>query len=122
MKIFGINNFTFKEIEDNCLNPDNIGLGLILKLDKLRNTLRLPINILDLNRLKHAENSYHYKLPCSAVDFRVIGDIEENKLLQAMLDVGFKGIGFYDTGFVHGDIRPKFALWRRIKGIYYPMF
>jgi len=117
-----IKHFNLSEIRKaSYLGIESIDSHLMYTLDKLREKLGVPIKITELNKGKHVKGSWHTRFKkCRAVDFKVLGSIPKNKVLQAMLDVGFKGIGMYH-GFYHGDVRPRYKLWKRIKGKYLPL-
>lgn len=103
--------FTAKEIEG--LKPE-----LCAMLDKARELAGVPFFLNSTLRSpeKNAEvggveNSSHLK--GEAVDIRVRNSSERFKILQALIEVGFKRIGVGET-FIHADIdksKPNEVMW-----------
>lgn len=117
--------FSEKEITSLGCDPEEINYILMLRLDILRRKLGCPIKITSLTNGKHATKSLHYPKNtksglCEAVDFKVLKPKAKQKVLQTMIDVGFRGIGVYSWGF-HGDIRKNCALWQYANGVYLPL-
>jgi len=102
-----------------------IDVELFNKLQKVRTVINCSINLNSITDGGHVAGSYHYM--GLAVDWYP-GDpkIHPNKILQACLTVGFKGIGWYPgwrwPGF-HTDIgnRAENKIWKRIDGDYKPV-
>jgi uncharacterized protein YcbK (DUF882 family) len=105
-----LKHFTLNEIKPHIKELKDVKANLIYTLEMLRDKVNAPITITSITQGTHAKNSYHYK--GLAVDFKIdLTQIPRNKILQAMLDSQFKGVGIYDWGF-HGDIREEYALWK----------
>ncbi len=123
-----IDHFTAKEIRRTGAKLKDVDIMVIYHLNILRGYLGIPIKITCLSTGKHTPKSYHYVTEdrlCWAVDFKLCPGRgrkmpPKNKVVQAMLDAGFTGIGIYST-FYHGDIRGYYALWKRVRGIYLPL-
>ncbi len=122
--------FKIKEVTAVGSEVEDISLTLMDNLDALRHNLikydkKVKIRITSLTGGSHAKRSLHNpenngSRECEAVDFKVIGKISKNNVVQEMIDAGFTGIGVYH-GFYHGDIRQFCKLWKRIKGKYLPL-
>lgn len=120
-----LKNFTLYEIENVCSDIKTVSFKTIQMLDELRNLIKKPIAITEINLREHSPASQHYpkntiSALSEAVDFKILGGYANNEILQLMLDVGFTGIGIYKT-FFHGDTRIRHKIWKRIKGIYLPI-
>lgn len=113
-----IRNFTVEEVKAVGSRVEDISPRVFYRLDSLRYNLGVPIKITSLDQGVHVDGSYHnYGL---AVDYRLLKYVPKNKVLQVMLDCGFRGIGVYH-GFYHADVRDEYALWKRVNGIYLPL-
>jgi len=120
-------NFTYMEvvlhyqskgygIDEAMAAVRKIDKRLFIKLQKVRTQINRKIRINCLTEGKHVRGSYHGQ--GMAIDWRVLGKVNYNKVLQACLDAGFKGIGWYEwwkprPGF-HTDIRQGgVKVWKR---------
>ncbi len=125
---YDLPNFSFNEVCQHYYNkgfkhasPEikKIKKQLFIKLQKVRTQIGRPIKI---NRITEGRSKYPTHRNGLAIDWRVGGKgrVNYNKVLQACLDAGFKGIGFYphwrpSPGF-HCDIIPGGArVWKRLK-------
>jgi len=121
-------NFTYYEILLHYFNKGfsrqqaereiaRIPLNWFKKLQKVRTQINKKIRLNCLTEGSHKPRSWHFK--AKAGDWHVVGPHNKNKVLQACIDAGFKGIGFYPfwnkPGF-HTDTRPGgIKLWKREK-------
>ena len=119
-------NFTYTEVlnhfilngfslEQARIEVKRLSKDWFLKLQKVRTQINQPIKINCLTEGTHQPASYHYK--ALAGDWHIPGIFQPNKVLQACLDAGFTGIGWYphwnSPGF-HTDTRPGgVKLWTR---------
>ena len=113
-----IDHFTAKEIRDLGEDFENIQYALMFTLDNLREALDTPFVLHCIGNGKHVENSYHYQ--GIALDGHFTHYITPNQVVQAALNCGFTGIGYYSWGW-HFDLRPTHALWKREGKVYLPM-
>lgn len=107
----------FKVKEFACKDGTNeiiIDIDGVIKLQKMRDYLAMPIKIISAYRTKSynemcggSENSYH--LLGRAFDIAVTG-IALKKLAILGASVGFKGIGIYKD-FIHLDTRENLYMW-----------
>lgn len=127
-----LRNFTLQEIRQHYYskgfkwaNPEihKIKKQLFIKLQKVRTQIGRPIKI---NRITEGKSKYPTHENGLGIDWRVGGKgrVNYNKVLQACIDAGFKGIGFYpywapSQGF-HTDIIPGgVRVWLRdAAGVY----
>ncbi len=110
-------NFTEKEHSCKCGCGEVSRMRLIKKLQRVRDGIDIPL-ILNSSvrcdehndRVGGTSNSYHLK--GLAVDICTLGMDEETitALREIAFDVGFRGIGVYDT-FLHIDLREEAAFW-----------
>lgn len=120
--------FTAREVRATGAKLKYVDKRVIICLDRVRKHFGIRIKINHLSTGKHAPGSYHYvteERDCLAVDFKFRPGRgkkmpPKNKVVQVMIDCGFRGIGVYGWGF-HGDVRDKCALWKRVRGIYLPL-
>lgn len=98
----------------------------IARLDEARDILEkkypnIKFHILDIRKVVRNYSSVHNLL--KAIDFYVSG-VKNNKtfktrLLQTLLDCGFKGVGFYKNqngiNSFHADTRKSYAFWTGTK-------
>ena len=110
--------FTEEEVLATGCKIHDVDYRLFIALDRLRGKIGIPFNLHHLTTGIHVEGSYHYK--GTAVDGRFLYDPHPNKVIQAAIDCGIKGIGYYRWGW-HFDIRQDCALWKQDEGIYLPM-
>ena len=99
----------------------NTDFSILKTLDELRKFLKEPIVILcTWEKSGHSPNSQHYKIPCKAVDFRVLSDKHNfYKTTLRIIDGLNKvtefdkcGFGFYPYGnSFHLDLRGEKARW-----------
>ena len=132
---YGLPNFTYAEIVLHYRNKGftfsqaqrevgRLKKSFFIKLQKVRTQIDRPIKINCLTEGRHGRGSFHYL--AMAGDWRVGGKgrVNYNKVLQACIDAGFKGIGWYPHwkpgGGFHTDIRSGgIKLWLRgSRGIY----
>jgi len=101
---------------------------LLSALEELRSLLGKPIHILSGYRCSEhnksvggASASQH--VLGQAADIRVVGLslIELYKKAKQVKAFMRGGIGLYDTGFIHVDVRAGLARWSRVKGKYGPI-
>lgn len=115
-------NFTFREMSCRCgCGIRNVSNEAIRKLQALRDTLGMPLVINSAARCpKHnkdiggAPKSHHISTKeqsSDAFDVAIVGLLTHDKLINAAMAVGFKGIGVGGT-FVHIDDRPEFYSWK----------
>lgn len=117
-------NFSRKEFRCRHCNNLIIKEDLICSLQELRNLVQRPIHILSGYRCKkHPESlknpdSYHTK--GMAADISIDGLTVKEMYNFALNIEKFRhgGIGLYDSGFIHVDIRQNIARWARINGNY----
>ena len=114
-------NFTFREMTCKCgCGTRNVSKEAIRKLQALRDTLGAPVVINSAARCaRHnkdvggAPKSRHLSSPTQesdAFDIALVGLTTSDKLINAALAVGFRGIGIAHT-FIHVDDRPEFTHW-----------
>jgi len=101
-------------------NPKKINPKLVYNLDALRIQTGVPIHLTSPAFVDsgHSNKSQHYK--GNAADTRPKG-ISYLEYYLACERFQFTGLGLYDTGFIHLDVRPKDYLqsrWIRIDGKY----
>lgn len=111
----------FKQAEVKRLGSNVLDVheGIFYCLDSVRDELGVPIGLICLDKLKHVPNSYHYKKPCMAVDFYTMKPVRRYKVVMAMLNAGFTGIGINGENSYHGDLRTLgYAMWEN-KNDYY---
>ena len=108
--------FKVEEFKCKCCGHIRVDMGLIEKLDKLREEVGMPIIVNSGYRCaSHNRNvggsptSQH--LEGKAADILVKGGFVSPKKLAAMAEkYGFGGIGIYDT-FIHVDTRAGKTRW-----------
>lgn len=100
---------------------------LISGLQRLRDQAGVPVIITSGYRCAEhnrelksaAKNSYH--ISGQAADVVIAGmDVLEMYRLAGEIPE-FNGIGLYDQGFIHVDVRDKKTRWGRLKGEYVPL-
>lgn len=119
--------FSAKEIAAVCDNPDKVDARVFECLEAVRAIVGLSFTLTSLTKGKHVAGSLHHL--GLAVDFRVNADDRSpskmpsvNRIIEIMLDSGFRGIGYYPEYLprlvFHGDIRGRVQLWTRVSGQY----
>ena len=112
-------NFSIREVLDTGSQLRDIDATTMFNVQKVRSRLGVPIKLTSI--IRGGDKGQH---PLGkAVDFKVLDEhyaSNPNKVVQVMLDCGFRGIGVYSWGF-HGDTRLEFKMWKRVKGIYLPL-
>ena len=119
--------FSYREITAVCDNPDKVDARVFDCLEAVRAIVGLPFTLTSLTKGKHVAGSMHYL--GLAVDFRVNAGGRApskmpsvNRIIEVMLDSGFRGIGYYPEYLprlvFHGDIRGRVQLWTRVSGQY----
>jgi len=95
------------------------------KLQQVRTAIMSPIKLNSITDGGHTAGSYHYL--GLAVDWHPSDvRIQPNKILQACLTAGFRGVGWYPEwrwpGF-HVDIgeRVEIKVWKKVSGDYLPL-
>jgi uncharacterized protein YcbK (DUF882 family) len=108
--------FSTTELECRCnrSHKHQIAVDLIAKLDHLRERLDKPIRITSGYRCpEHNQavggvaDSQHTQ--GTAADI-VVYDVHPDVVAKIAEEIGFTGIGLYDT-FTHVDVRPQKAQW-----------
>jgi len=117
-KTYDIRHFTPAEVIAVSKGLETVDVDLIWRLDRLRRQLRVPVILTELNKLKHAKNSYHYRNPCRAADYKT--KAPRCKVMQAAVDVKLPGFGVYKWGY-HSDSRMKSAFWKYNNHGYVPL-
>jgi len=124
-----LRNFSYQEVLDHYISKGftvsmakieigKIKLSAMLKLQKFRTRINRPVYFNCITEGKHAPGSAHYRF--IAFDIRIggKGKINWNNMIEAAIDVGFKGIGYYpfwNTPGMHVDDRTtSFQIWKRI--------
>jgi len=100
--------FEFFSPSDNWGNPQLIDYSLVKELEGLRKFIGTAIRIHCATQGVHAPKSYHYAIPCVAVDCSTKGISLVNFYLGAER-FGFTGIGIYTwwkKPGLHIDRRP----------------
>lgn len=128
--------FSTSEMQCHCCGRCSVSGALISALENLRSLGPEPIDILDACRCaKHnievggVGKSAHLfweasvKGPakaCEAADIRIVGLTVKQMFERAEIVGAFAdgGIGVYDGGFIHVDVRSGKARWARVDGKY----
>lgn len=128
--------FSISEMRCHCCERCSVDGRLIDALETLRSMGSEPIDVLDACRCtKHnqevggvgksahlfwAEGTFGPAKACEAADIRIVGLTVKQMYERAEVVGAFKegGIGIYDGGFIHVDVRKGEARWARVKGKY----
>lgn len=122
--------FSTFEMRCHCCERCSVDGRLIDALETLRAQGPEPIDVLDACRCsKHnvevggvgkSQHIFWEGKACQAADIRIVGLTLKQMFERAENVPAFRngGIGIYDTGFMHVDVRPKPARWARVKGAY----
>jgi len=116
-------NFSIQELKCKCdvckgANEAQMQLGFMVKLQKLRDILDMPLTVTCGHRCEAhnqavggVKGSYHVK--GRAVDIRCLDSRFRADIITIALELGFYGIGVYKN-FIHLDDRPysKRSLFR----------
>jgi len=123
-----LDNFTYQEVvafykkkgfsEDGAyLEIRKISFNAMKKVQAFRTRINRSVHFNSITEGKHSKNSQH---PLGkAFDLRIggRGNIKWNDMVEAAIEVGFKGIGFYpwwNTPGLHLDDRDgSFQMWIR---------
>ena len=109
-------NFTELEVGRTGANFGDVEFDTMLCLQMVRSELGLVIRLIKngLTTGKHQSKTHH---DGKAVDFHFDVYVSPIKVIVAMIQSGFKGIGVYKNakGFYsyHGDTRSEFGCWYR---------
>jgi len=118
--------YNFSKSEFRCKHCNNLIVkpDLVSSLQELRDIVQRPIIITSGYRCKkHPEsirnpNSYHCKGMAADI---IIEGLTVKEMYEYTLKIQrfkFGGIGLYDTGIIHVDIRPTLSRWGFIDGNY----
>ncbi len=118
--------FSTSEMQCHCCGRCSIDGKLIDALESLRALGSEPIVINDAYRCEEQNKKVggvpHSEHPLGmAADIRIVGLTVKQMFERAELVGAFNngGLGVYDTGFIHVDVRAgKKARWARVKGKY----
>lgn len=126
-------NFSTAELECPHCDRCKVAALLILSLEAYRKIVKLPVKVLSCCRCEEhnkavggVQSSEHVfrdgdnEKWTEAADIRVPGLSLQEMYDAAMLIPAFRygGIGVYDGGFIHVDVRDRVARWARVKGKY----
>jgi len=104
-------NFTPEELGAVDMNRE-----LMFKLQAFRDAIRHPVVV---HCGYEDRRGYHGKK--MAVDFHISGHKDWWRQFELLLQVGFKGVGWYpqwnNPGW-HVDVREHLLIWRRVDGVY----
>ncbi len=96
-----------------------VKFSFMKKLQRFRTLINRPVFYNCLTEGKHAKNSSHPKGEAGDIRIGGKGKINWNKMFQAAVEAGMKGIGFYpfwNTPGLHVDDRKgSFKCWKRLK-------
>lgn len=109
-------NFILSEFECSHCKAVKLSSDLLNKLQDLRNQLGRPIQVNSGYRCPEhntnvggAKNSLHLTGKAADISLRNL-DIDPIELADFAEEIGFKGIGLYNT-FIHLDVRDGRARW-----------
>jgi len=112
--------FTEQEVLATGAKLVDVERTLIGRLDLLRAKLGCPIGLNSLTTGRHVTQSYHYQGVAADIRIPITMKPAAHVVVQAAIDIGFRGIGVYTWGF-HVDLRENCALWKRVDGNYLPL-
>lgn len=116
--------FSWNEIAATGADPKDVNSILMEHMDALRDLGQCPIRLIrnGLTTGKHAAKEHPSGLACDWYWAPGRGKKKptKNQTVQLALDVGFTGIGVYNTAF-HCDLRGSTKLWTRKNGVYLPL-
>jgi len=117
--------FSTSEMQCHCCGRCSLSGGLIDALETLRALGPEPIVVNDGYRCEEQNKKvggvpHSEHMQGTAADIRIVGLTLKQMFERAEVVGAFAagGVGIYDTGFIHVDVRGKKARWARVKGKY----
>ena len=104
-------NFSEKELACRCCGVCKVTIGLMAKLQELRDEFGKPLNLTSGYRCPEhnkkvggVPNSYHLKGMAVDIDMSKIRGFDRYKLISLVFSLGFTGVGI-DKEFIHIDVQ-----------------